>query len=148
MKINSTAFLLGLLISLAACNRNRDFEGYETLIAADWRLNSITENSIEIIDSCELDDVLRFVDDRNFLYLDGNFSCPLGNGVESITARDWKITKNEKLIELNFRYQMNSGFAISTFRWEILELNDSTLVMREWWAEDNGSPLKVRSYKR
>ncbi|MBK9450292.1 MAG: hypothetical protein IPN95_12940 [Bacteroidetes bacterium] len=53
---------LTMLFALVACNKTKDFENLELLTGKDWHLQSRQVNGVEISDSCDWDDVLRFTD--------------------------------------------------------------------------------------
>ena len=126
-KYNLGSFLLFILI-LFSCNKTMDFEDIDLLIGKDWRLTNIEKEGNVISEPCDLDDVLTFNDHAEFTYQRGELECYANE--EDKESVKWKLIDDFKVIRMKFKIDEGTSQARLVENWEILELNDTLLVLR------------------
>ena len=140
-KYNLGSFLLFILI-LFSCNKTMDFEDIDLLIGKDWRLTNIEKEGNVISEPCDLDDVLTFNDHAEFTYQRGELECYANE--EDKESVKWKLIDDFKVIRMKFKIDEGTSQARLVENWEILELNDTLLVLRE--STESEQIPEIRSF--
>jgi hypothetical protein len=137
---------LTMLFALVACNKTKDFQNLELLVGKDWNLESRKINGVEVSDSCDWDDVLRFTSASKFTFDWGAIACDDDGLVES--ADTWKLIDNFSEIRMKFKFE-GDGWKFGTYieYWEIIELSDTMLVIKDANAESNDMEPEFRTYR-
>jgi len=141
-KYNLGSFLLFILI-LFSCNKTMDFEDIDLLIGKDWRLTNIEKEGNVISEPCDLDDVLTFNDHAEFTYQRGELECYANE--EDKESVKWKLIDDFKVIRMKFKIDEGTSQARLVENWEILELNDTLLVLRE--STESEQIPEIRSFE-
>lgn len=128
MKKHKIYFFTIISLVLFSCTKNEKFDDYSKLTAHSWKLFTVlnTEND-SIINDCQIDDKLRF-SEKEFQYSDLGLKC----GDEDSHKDKWKFIEDGKAIQMESFYNFGDAeFASFVFRFDIIELTDSTLVLKD-----------------
>ncbi len=139
---------LTMLFALVACNKTKDFENLDLLIGKDWHLQSRQVNGVEISDSCDFDDVLRFTDASNFTDDWGTNICASDSFVK--TPACWKLIDDFSTIRVKYTFKPQEGLKARgnmVLYWEIIELSDTALIIKDGLAEGNDQEPEFRTYR-
>jgi hypothetical protein len=138
-------FFTGMVTLLVSCNKTEDFDDLDLLTGKDWRLTSRMMDGVEISDSCDLDDVLRFSDAESFSHNWGAVACnPI---TEDRSADSWKLQDDFSVIRMKYKFSGDEGVGSMMEYWEIIELSDTALVLKDATAEDNDQVPEFRTYE-
>lgn len=137
-------YLIGLAF-LISCNKTEDFEKLDLLLGKDWNLESRKSDGIEVIDSCDLDDVLYFESSSEFSYNWGTSSC--AQEVLEVKPVGWKLEEDFSVIRLKYKFTGNNSRGTMVEYWEIVELSDTALILKDAAAENSNLVPEVRTYK-
>ena len=139
---------LTMLFALVACNKTKDFENLELLTGKDWHLQSRQVNGVEISDSCDWDDVLRFTDASNFTDDWGANICANDSFVK--TPACWKLIDDFSTIRVKYTFKPQEGLKARgnmVLYWEIIELSDTALIIKDALSESNDQDPEFRTYR-
>ncbi|GJM31840.1 MAG: hypothetical protein DHS20C18_08410 [Saprospiraceae bacterium] len=128
------------------CNKTADFKDLDVLTGKEWQLKSIQQDGIEISESCDLDDVLFFENASTFNYDFGTSVCDEDQGLEK-TADTFKIIDDFTTLRMKYKFTGDQGHGELIEYWEIVELNDSTLILKDALALDNNQIPEIRTLK-
>lgn len=137
-------FSILTLIFLTGCNKTEDFEDLDLLTNKNWQIISRIQDGIDITNDCDMDDILIFEDAKNFNYNIGLLNCP-ENEVTKV-ANSWKIVDDFTVLRLKYKFS-GSGSGSMVEYWEIVELNETTLIIGDASAEDNDQIPEIRTYQ-
>ncbi len=141
-KVNIVGMMaIGGLV-LSGCNKIEDYSNLNRLTDKEWQLVSIVKNGSEVSPSCKLDNTILFRKDGTAEENFGTDSCD-----DDATMNSWKFSKNYS--ELKFRYttfnKLSGG--TGTISREIIELTDSTLVLKETYPGTDQEMPEITTYK-
>lgn len=148
---NKLSFILvctAMLFALVSCNKTKDFENLDLLIGKDWNLQSRMVNGVEISDTCDLDDVLRFTDVSRFTDDVGTNICASDSFVK--TPDGWKLIDDFSTIRVKYTFKSQEGLNARgnmVLYWEIIELSDTALIIKDGLAEGNDQVPEFRAYR-
>ena len=149
MRENSAGIGLSLLLLLlfigTSCEKNEDFSDFDLLVDKEWRLVSVTEEGAVVTRACDTDDVLKFDNAEDFSYDFGEV-CE-EDGTLTFSASTWKMRDNFRVIRLRFTFRDDGVTGDSIDYWEIVELTENTLILKDDTAEDNDMPAAIRRYE-
>jgi hypothetical protein len=128
-----------------SCNKTEDFEKIDLLLGKDWNLESRKLDGIEVIESCDLDDVLYFESSSDFSYNWGTLSC--AQEVLEVKPVGWKLEDDLTIIRLKYKFTGNNSRGTMVEYWEIVELSDTALIVKDATAENNNLVPEVRTYR-
>jgi hypothetical protein len=138
----SLGFILFILINVS-CDKTMNFEDINLLIKRDWHLTTIEKGGDVISEPCDLDDVLTFNDDAEFHYQKGELECYANEGNKESVK--WKLIDDYKVIRMKFKIDEGASQTRLFEYWEILQLNDTLLMLRE--IMDGEQIPEVRSFR-
>lgn len=122
-------YIILFLFLFFSCKKNTEYDQYEMLTKAPWKLVSIMDKGKETIDSCEFDDVYTFGPEK--LYIDdGNLKCLLDG--DQYEPAKWKLKKGGQIItipKIIAADNYSSGVHVIE-KCEIIELNDSIFKVK------------------
>ncbi|MEM7656356.1 MAG: hypothetical protein AAF399_09530 [Bacteroidota bacterium] len=129
MKANQLIVPVFVAISLFSCQANEQFEPFSPLISREWQLIGAFLDDTLVIEDCQLDDVLSFTGDRDFLL---DFGADFCDSAEEEGPREGKWEFYDEGTALFFRYQANldSGRGSVKRYWKV-EITADTLWLRE-----------------
>ena len=137
--------LLFVAISFSSCNKTKDYPKLNLLIEKEWKLKTIEKDDEDITSDCNKDDVLTFNDEKSFDYNFGVENCD--DSETSKKSIKWKIIEDFTVLRMKYKLNENSSKASLIEYWEIIELNDSLLVVQDALAEDNNQTPEVFTFK-
>lgn len=146
LKINSLFLSMSLLVLLfSSCQKAENFEDLDLLLNKDWKLTKITQGTSDITKACDIDDVLKFTDTKDYEYSFGENFCD--ETIETnTTSQGWEFKKDFTQIVLSSRQKTTTGVFTLYPRWDIVELTESTLILRDSGAEENDIIPIVQEY--
>ena len=133
------------LMSFVACNKTKDFDDLDLLTKKKWSLVSIKQEAIEISDNCNLDDILFFENTKTFNYDFGLLNCTIEDGFEK-KPTSWKLINDFTEIRMKFKFKGERTQGTIIEYWEILELNDTLLILKDATAENNSLIPEIKTY--
>jgi hypothetical protein len=137
-------YLIGFTFFIS-CNKTEDYDKLDLLRGKEWNLESRKSNGSEITDSCDLDDVLYFVSSTDFGYDWGTLSC--AQEVLEVTPQGWKLEDDFTVIRLKYKFKGSNSRGTMVEYWEIVELSDTALILKDATAENNNLVPEVRTYR-
>lgn len=143
----STPFVLLFLLTLlfSSCQKAENFQDLDLLIDKDWKLVKVTEGTSDITKACDVDDILKFTDTESYEISFGERFCD-ENIETNTTSEDWKFRENFTQLRLKSKQNFDSGSAVLFMYWDIIELTENTLILRDGTAEDNDIVPIVKEY--
>ncbi|MFD1553122.1 hypothetical protein DNU06_12390 [Putridiphycobacter roseus] len=132
-----------VLLVFSACQKIDNYDQLDLLTDKEWALTSISENGIEIADSCELDNSILFSKDGKVSNQFGAINCNEEYGFD-----EWKFAQEYSLIKLKFKIAgkgLNGGVGIE--RREVLELSENRLLLKENVASQVQGMPKIYTYQ-
>jgi hypothetical protein len=142
------ALLLILASALlwSGCAKTLELEELELLTGKDWRLVQVTFDGDDGTEDCHLDDVLSFQDATRFSYDWGELSCFEPSDIR-LEADSWKVFDRRPTIQLKYKLRSRTGFGSTMEYWEIVELTESVLVLKDDASDNKNRPTEVRRYE-
>lgn len=134
-----------LILIFSACQKAEDFEDLDLLLNKDWKLIKVTQGTADITKACDIDDVLTFIDTKDYEYNFGENFCDAAFEMNS-ESRDWEFKKDFTQLILSSKQKTNSSLAILYLRWDIVELTENTLILSDARAENNDMVPIVQVY--
>jgi len=146
--IKNFATILLLLVSLflTSCTKNENFEDLDLLLLKKWHLKSITVGGVDSTGTCDSDDFLIFDDASNFSYNYGSLDC-YDETFIAMKSTTWQFREKFTQIRFRYTYSFETGFGTSLRYWDIVQLNDDILILRENIFDEDENLLKVKTYK-
>lgn len=138
-------FFLTAFFTICSCNKTEDYENLNLLIEKNWNLESRKMNGVEVSDSCDLDDILKFDKDFDFSYNVGSSIC--NQEVLEKNPLSWKLTDNYTIIRMKYKFSGDGSRGSMIEYWEIIELSDTALIVQDATAEGNNLIPEIRTYK-
>ncbi|MCO6493276.1 MAG: lipocalin family protein [Phaeodactylibacter sp.] len=127
--------LIKIWIALAAiltgtgCSKTEDFEDLDLLLNKEWQLAEVARDGNPVNDTCHLDDVLVFENTEDFDYRVGSSLCDESEAQR--TPSSWKMREKFTVIRLDYKVRFGASRATISEYWEIQELTENTLVLRD-----------------
>lgn len=147
LKINTLFVLFSLLTLLfSSCQKAEDFKDLDLLLNKEWKLIKITQGTDDITKACDVDDVLKFIDTKDYELSFGENFC--NEDIETNTSsRGWKFKEDFTQLVLTSKQKSDSGMFSLLLYWDIVELTESTLILKDGSAEDNDMVPIVKEYR-
>lgn len=139
-----SCILLIIALGFLSCNKTKDYPKLNLLINKEWNLIKVEKSGENITSSCNYDDVLIFANDKDFQYNFGLENCD-----ESETSKEsvkFKMIDDYTVIRMKYKLNENSSRAGLIEYWEVIELNDSLLIVQDALAEDNDQTPEVYTF--
>ena len=130
---------------LSACNKTENFEDLNLLIEKEWHLVSRTQNSINITENCDLDDVLYFENATAFSHNFGTQNC--FDYESNKSGKKWKLTEDFTVLRMKYSVNENNSKNTLVEYWKIIGLSDSLLILEDAIAADNDQLPEIRTFK-
>lgn len=132
MKFKNLFLLPLLFIATLSCNKSKDYDYIDLLVDKEWKLVSKTENGLEVSAPCELDNTIIFRTDSDVEQDFGSITC------EDFEYETYKWTFADDYAQIKFKYWFRNDKGRITGQgsdpWEIVELTESTFVIKERFA--------------
>lgn len=96
-------------------------------------------------EDCDKDNVLVFINSSTFNDDQGSLLCD-DPGEFNISSDSWKFVHNYKTIRLKYKFKTNKSSGSFYDYWDLLELTESTLRIKDGTAEDNNQIPEIRVY--
>ena len=138
---NAIIFGLGLMV-VSSCNKTTNYSHIDKLVDKEWKLVAKTQNGAEISEACELDNTLVFRANSN---LEQNFGVSNCEDLE-FESKKWKFGENYSLIKFKYEVKNRGSFATGYVNWEVVELTDSTLVLKQETAQSQEVKPIIKYY--
>ena len=135
-----------LVLTFSACQKAEDFEDLDLLLNKNWKLIKITQGSADITKACDIDDVLTFTDTKNYTFSFGENFCD-ETTEQNTSSKGWEFKNNFTQLILSSKLKTDSGVFNLYPRWDIVELTENTLILRDAGAEDNDIVPIVQEYR-
>lgn len=139
-RIKLMAFGLGVL-SLASCRKIENYSNIDRLVDKTWHLETITKNGEDITPICALDNSISFSKDGEAVHNFGTLTCEDDAAIES-----WKFTNNYQNIRFKFKFKSKTTRAVGFISREIIELTDTTLVIKEIYPSQDQEMPEITTY--
>lgn len=137
-------FHLTILMITISCNKTANYSDIDLIVGKNWNLESRKVDEIEISDSCDLDDILYFENSSDFTYNLGTNIC--SQEILHKTEISWKLIDNFTIIRMKYKFSAGESKGIMVEYWEIIELSDTVLIVKDATAEDNNLVPEIRIY--
>lgn len=146
--IKNFATILLLLISLLliSCTKNEKFEDLDLLLLKKWHLKSITVGGVDSTGMCDSDDFLIFDDASNYSYNYGNLNC-YDDTFIVLKSTTWQFREQFTQIRFRYTYSLGTGFGTVLRYWDIVQLNEDILILRENIFDRDENLLMVKTYE-
>lgn len=145
MKKSHLILLISTVVLSANCNKTSDFKDLDLLVGFEWNLISRTMDGVDITEDCDKDNVLVFINSSKFNDDQGSLLCN-DPGEYHISSDSWKFIDNYKTIRLKYKFTTNKSSGNFYDYWDLLELTESTLRIKDGTAEDNNQIPEIRAY--
>lgn len=133
-------FLVVVFVFFLGCNKIVDFEDLEFLIQKNWYFILRVQGGIDLIDDCDLDDVLVFMNVIDFDYDFGDLICGDSSFVKDVDI--WKIIDDFIVLRMKYRFE-GSGKGIIIEYWKIFEFNDILFLVEDVLVEGNDQVFEI-----
>ena len=143
--INKLIFAL-VIVFITSCNKNDDFDKLDTLLYHEWKLVSVKKDGIEISRTCDLDNILKFENSSDFRYSTGTNICDDEEGLE-LNGVKWRLKDNLSTLKLYFNFKDDGVSGEKIEYWELIELSDTLMILKDALAEDNNQTPEFREYR-
>ncbi len=142
-RLTSTSLLLAVTVMIfQSCIKTNDFPDLDLLIEKEWTLTSVEENEEDITQECDLDDVLIFQESPDFTH---KFGEECANQLDKEPKR-WSLRDDYTLLRMSYKFSGNGSGSVQEY-YRIMDLQDSILVLREDYEDDNPVPNKILTYR-
>jgi hypothetical protein len=141
-----------LLLVLAAaflwsgCTKTIEFEDLHLLTGKEWRLTLVTHDGDDATQDCDRDDVLFFTDASKFRYDWGALSCFEPSPIR-LDADTWKLVDQRPTIRFKFKIKASNSHGSTMEYWEIVELSETVLILKDDASDNQNRPTIVRRYE-
>ena len=133
---------VGLLLTSVSCNKISNFSKLDTLVDKEWKLTGISQNGIEISEPCDFDNTILLKANSDVTNNFGAINCE----EREMDASKWKFADDYSVIKFKLEVKEGRSYGATWGAWEIIELTDTTLVLKEKDSNSAEMPV-IRSYK-
>ncbi|MBK7343636.1 MAG: hypothetical protein IPJ06_11445 [Saprospiraceae bacterium] len=145
MKKSHRILLICTAVLSINCNKTSDFKDLDLFVGFEWNLISRTMDGVDITEDCDKDNVLVFINSSTFNDDQGSLLCD-DPGEFNISSDSWKFIDNYKTIRLKYTFTTDKSSGSLYDYWDLLELTESTLRIKDGTAEDNNQIPEIRTY--